>query len=1197
MDVSIGSGQAKGLRAMQQEFKKQLPEKIADIAKYLESATDDGSVQDELYRKLVSLADSAGTYGAAKVSTIARELEQKIKSNYDKEADSSYLMQSFEQLKQAANDWVLAEMPLGKDSDILGSQDARLIYVLLGDDDLVENLGELFGQSGYEVQLFSRLEELEEACKRKHPVAIIMDTAFTNNGIAGTELITEVKAKLEACHPLIYISEKDDVEHRLAAARAGADRFFNKPLNISKLTQTVSALQTSINTAPYRVLIIDNDLPLLELYQIMLQESGMIVEALSNPLECIKLMATFKPDVVITDIYMPECSGPELVQMIRQDDQWALVPILFLSGEQNINTQLGAMKLGADDFLTKPVDLRKLRMMIEATAKRARQNLKLNNDLKNALRENKYQLETMDQHDIVSAADISGRIISVNDKFSEISGYSREELLGQNHRILKSGLHSDSFYKDIWNTISNGEVWRGTICNLKKSGEEYWVNSTIVPFLDDKGRPYKYVSARTDVTDLRRSQERMDRSQEFANIGTWDWNILTGELYWSDRIWPLFGYKKENTDTTYDNFLEAVHPDDRQQVIDAVNDCVEQGTHYNIEHRVVWPDGSEHWMQESGDVVRSKEGKALHMLGVVQDITARKRAEFELQENERKQHGNNNILQMIAKQEPLSEILEALVLHAEVLLKGSISSILLLDHTGKRLKSGVAPGLPVFYNNAINGLEIGMGVGSCGEAAFSGKRVIAEDVMSHPNWVNFKELVEKAKLRACWSEPFFSSTGAVLGTFAIYYSEPKKPIESDLNILIELAQFAAIAVDSDLSNKALVLAKEDAENANHAKSQFLSSMSHELRTPMNAIMGFGQLMKLETESPLNKSQMENVNEIMGAAKHLMELINEVLDLAKIEVGRIDLTLEKVMLGQVIADALQLVMSLAENRGIDISMKRENTEISYDELVQQGVAVRADSTRLKQALLNLLSNAVKYNNDNGKIIINCSRSKNNFIRINISDTGNGLSEEQLEGLFVAFNRLGAEQSEIEGTGIGLVITKNIIELMGGNIGVESEKGKGSTFWIELPEDTENLEDESMKNDTDEKSALKNLEQEHTVLYIEDNPANLRLVSQLLGRLSNIRMWSAHEPLLGLELAMQHKPDLILLDINLPGMDGFEVLKRLQADEKTCMIPVIAISANAMPKDIDKGLNAGFEDYITKPIDVQALLQSVDKKLSE
>lgn len=321
-----------------------------------------------------------------------------------------------------------------------------------------------------------------------------------------------------------------------------------------------------------------------------------------------------------------------------------------------------------------------------------------------------------------------------------------------------------------------------------------------------------------------------------------------------------------------------------------------------------------------------------------------------------------------------------------------------------------------------------------------------------------------------------------------------------------------------------------------------------------------------------------------------------LDLARIESGRIDLSIETVVVSEVIIECLQLIAPLAQNRNITISILRNNIELSPKDLVAQYDAVRADRVRLKQSLLNLLSNGVKYNNENGQLTIGFGHEDEKLTRLSVIDTGPGLTLEQQGQLFKSFNRLGKENSEVEGSGVGLVITKSLIELMGGKIGVESTIGEGTTFWIELPTDSSPVRipgpdtDEGVFSNMDTET-----EYEHTVLYVEDNPANLRLVAQLLGRRSNIRLWSAHEPFLGLELAAEHRPDLILLDINLPGMDGFDVLKLLRQREGTKDTPVFAISANAMPKDIEKGMAAGFDEYIIKPIDIKTLLQAVEKVL--
>lgn len=408
----------------------------------------------------------------------------------------------------------------------------------------------------------------------------------------------------------------------------------------------------------------------------------------------------------------------------------------------------------------------------------------------------------------------------------------------------------------------------------------------------------------------------------------------------------------------------------------------------------------------------------------------------------------------------------------------------------------------------------------------------------------------------------------------------RKQAESELeqyrNQLEELVHKRTLEMKSAL---------DEAERSNMAKSDFLSHMSHELRTPLNAIIGFGQMLELDAEL-FNETQQGNVKEILDAGHHLLVLINDVLDLAKIESGKLEVSMEAVKVCDVLQQCITLVQSHADKRQIEI----------IDNLSDKGYCVHADYTRLKQVFLNLLSNAVKYNRDSGRITVDSELTKEQNLRISITDTGEGLTKDEVAQLFTPFERVD-EFNNVEGTGIGLVITKNLIELMDGSLDVNSNKGEGTTFWIELASNTLHKKEMNMSDKSEESSEHPsvNTKREHAVLYIEDNPANLRLVTQLLGTQPNICLHSAEEPFLGIELAIKHMPDLILLDINLPGIDGYEVLTRLREQNETKHIPVIAISANAMKKDIDRGLAAGFESYITKPIDVKALLHSVNTVL--
>jgi PAS domain S-box-containing protein len=382
-------------------------------------------------------------------------------------------------------------------------------------------------------------------------------------------------------------------------------------------------------------------------------------------------------------------------------------------------------------------------------------------------------------------------------------------------------------------------------------------------------------------------------------------------------------------------------------------------------------------------------------------------------------------------------------------------------------------------------------------------------------------------------------------------------------------------------NAELESARLVAEKANQAKSDFLSSMSHELRTPLSAILGFAQLLE-SGDPPPTPAHKRSIDQILKAGWYLLDLINEILDLALIESGKLSLSLEPVSLAEVMHECEVMVEPQAQQRGISVTFAA----------LELPTFVNTDRTRVKQILINLLSNAIKYNRPGGSVVVECSPSPPDSIRISIHDTGEGLAPEQLRQLFQPFNRLGRNVSAEEGTGIGLMVSKRLVEMMGGVIGVESTVGKGSVFWIEL-----NLTTEPHAAGLSA-AALKQPHvgtQTHTLLYVEDNPANLMLVEDIIARRPDIHMLSATDAIKGIAIARASLPDMILMDINLPGISGIDALRILAEDPLTAHIPVVALSANAMPCDVENGLSAGFYRYLTKPVKFKEFLETLDLTL--
>ena len=479
----------------------------------------------------------------------------------------------------------------------------------------------------------------------------------------------------------------------------------------------------------------------------------------------------------------------------------------------------------------------------------------------------------INQHAIVSATDESGTIVEVNDKFCAISGYSRRELIGQNHRIVKSGIHPDSVYQGMWTTITSGCVWQGTVCNRKKDGGFYWVEATIVPILDEHGLPWRYISIRTDITALKQAHEQLElelgRTQallEALGEGVFGVDALGSCTFINPAALAMLGYEQGEV---------------------LGKDC----------HQL---------FRCSVDLIRQVTEDDCSVCATLEDGVPRRT--------------DDNIL---------------------------------YRKDGSRL--------PV----SLSVSPIGSRDGGWGAVAV------------------FRDLTDRKAMEA-----------------------------------------------------GLVAARDEAQAANQAKSLFLSNMSHELRTPLNAILGFGQL--LEGDPDLNPDQLDSVQEITGAGSHLLDLVNEVLDLARIESGRQELALGPIAVDELVDECLSLTSTQAANRGISFVLPAVS-----------GCILHADRTRLKQALVNLLSNAVKYNRPGGEVRLQYELPDAQSLRIHVHDTGGGIAPERLPELFQPFHRLGQELGEVEGTGIGLAITRQLIEAMGGAVGASSTLGEGSDFWLELP----------------------------------------------------------------------------------------------------------------------------------------------------
>jgi len=1063
--------------------------------------------------------------------------------------------------------------------------DLRLVFLVDPDKNHNQYIAKILENISYLVQPFNSFEEfktffLGENYLKAKALILVMEVIEQNTQTI--EFINEHVINSSQNLPVVILSSDDNLLERLKIIRWGYHSLLKKYAGLSQLNDLFNRLGIVKPQRPYRVLAIDDERISLNILKKSLTSVGMEVRILSKPLLALQVIEEFDPDILLLDEYMEDVSGSELAAILQQHEKYVSLPILFVSCETDPGHQITAISKGGLGFLVKPIDPNILISTVTVILNKNWKEKALIQKFKFDFNDHQRENMAINQHAAISITDLDGNITYINNNFCKISGYTQSELLGKNHRLLKSGYHSKHYYKRMWQTISRGGIWHGTICNKNKNGEPSWWETTITPILDDRGHSQQYLSIRTDISNLKQKENDLLLQNQIQQlISNTAFNLIDCKTEEFDDLMVSILHDLAEFNDVEQAFLCKFTDDNRQLKL------IYQWYEPTVEAQAIK-------LQNLAIAFRPWWNKKLTRNGVIKvnsidKSTASERHWFN-------QYKINSFLAVpISNKEEIIGFLGMCNLSRphrwlppQVQLISTMASII----SNSLLKIRTQLQLQKNEKQLLEAQQIAK-IGHWQHNVKLDSREWSKEVFNIlgfdsanlsdglPDFYLYIHPEDLAKVKAAQKNIF--KTNYIDLVYRVIR------ISGDIGYVHELARarydsdgccekFVGTVQDiteQTLIEKELIEAREEAESSNKTKSEFLSCMSHELRTPLNAIIGFSQLLQIDDNMGVNQKNLNN--EVLQAGHHLLSLIDEILDLAKIESGHLILDVELLSLDALIRECFSLLKTVIKNSHIMMSVEGETD-----------IYIHVDRLRFKQILLNLLSNAIKYNVENGSVLLKVKVINENLMSLSITDTGIGIVEENMAKLFVPFNRLNFEKSNIEGTGIGLAITKQLVEQMGGQLKVTSKESQGSTFEVLLPTQVNNYRQESgvkrMPSDVDNETGTLQMTTAKKILCIEDNLVNLKLIEEIIALHPNIQLHSLDKAELGLEFALKILPDLILLDIRMPKMDGYQLLSLFREHKKLKEIPIVALSAEAKPTDLFKGKQAGFSAYLTKPINL-------------